>query len=76
MTYVRYAKKGKNNRIAKTTTSTNKKNTTANHDKIPVKEFSSDIGEVGSAKKSKRLKNANPACELRDYCRQKAKGET
>ena len=49
---------------------------TTNHNNIPVKEFGSDIGEVGSAKKSKRLKNANPACELRYHCRQKPKSET
>ena len=58
--------------ITTTTTTT----ATTNHNNIPVKEFSSDIGKVGSAKKSKRLKNANPTCELRDYCRQKPKGET
>ena len=37
-------------------------------ERIPVKQFCSDVGEVGAPEESKRLENPNSAGELGDHC--------
>ena len=44
-------------------------------ERIPVKQFCSDVGEVGAPEESKRLENPNSACELGDHCGQQSEGE-
>ena len=47
----------------------------AKKERIPVKEFCSDVCEVGAPEESKRLENPNSACELGDHCGQQSEGE-